>query len=80
MKNSNGVVEEEAQGVDSVVKPVTIDMVRGFLKRDLSACIFMLDAVYRDQDILELLAQVMHGKYLNSKHVQELNKDLNKKP
>lgn len=80
MKNSNGVVQDEALGAESDVKPVTIEVVRGFLKRDLSASIHMLDAIYRDQDILELLAQVMHGKYLNAKHVQELNKDLNKKP
>lgn len=68
MKNTNGVLSGTAQGAGPDVTPLTEDKVKEYLKRDLSAVLHMLDAIYRDQDCIDLLAQVMYGKYLNARH------------
>lgn len=76
MKNKNGVVLSGSPGgSDSEIspEPITIAKVEEFLKRDLGSCLHMLDSIYRDQDILKLLAQVMHGKYMNALHKAELS-------
>lgn len=51
-----------------------VNQVREFLKRDLSAAIHMLEAVYRDQDTLNALADYLHGRLMNAKQKHELSK------
>lgn len=72
MNDKNGVVKEAVPGAGSSAV-LTEVQVKDMLKRDLSACVFMLDAIYKDQDIVDLLAQVMHGKYMNARHKAELD-------
>lgn len=67
--NNNG---KEAQGAElpTLTQP---DIVR-WLKRDLPTAINCLDAIYSDPDMLDALATFMHGRYMNSKHKEELKK------
>jgi len=72
-KTKNG---KAAQGAESPEekKPLDIGQVREFVKRDLAACINMLDAIYRDQATTEMLSDILYGRYLNAKHKDELEK------
>lgn len=70
-KTKNGQAAPGAE-TEKTEKTITIEEVREFIKRDLNACINMLDAIYRDQATLEMLADVLHGRYMNAKHKQEL--------
>lgn len=61
-------------------KVLTLNDVQNLLKRDLHACLLMLQAVHDDQDVLNVLAGVLHGKYLNSRHKAELEMQTEIKP
>lgn len=65
---------------DKAEKVLTLVDVQNLLKRDLHACLLMLSAVHDDQDVVNVLAGVLHGKYLNSRHKAELEKQTEIKP
>lgn len=81
MKDKNGVLSE-AQGAEDKKekrKVLTLDEVRKMVKRDLPTVIAFLNAV-SDPDVQEQVAVFLHGKYLNSLHKEELDKQLEIKP
>jgi len=67
-------VADAPQGGDQAKKVLSLSDVKGLLKRDLPACINMLVAIHDDQDTLDALAVVLHGKYLNKIHKEDLEK------
>lgn len=73
MKNSKASVKEPAKG-GAPSKVLTSKEVEQMVKRDLNACLLMLQSVYEDQDVLTALALVLHGKYMNARHKEELAK------
>lgn len=79
MKSKNGVPEPPKAGGQEK-KPLTVSDVEGLLKRDLHACLLMLQALRDDQDVLSSLAVVLHGKYMNKLHKDELDKQLEIQP
>lgn len=72
MNKKNDVLTEAVPGTSSVPE-ISHVQVKEFLKKDLAACLNMLEAIYRDEDMLDLLATVMLGKFQNAKHLKELN-------
>lgn len=72
MNKQNVVSETVSQGDSDKKKPLTVGEVEVLLKRDLSACLLMLQAVHDDVDVLRGLANFIHGKYLNQLHQKEL--------
>lgn len=76
MSSKNGVAES-APGVEQQKKAMTVEDVERALKHDLPVCINMLCAIHDDQDALRILAQVLHGKFMNHKHLEELKKQQN---
>lgn len=70
-KYKNGVKSElgsEAQ----TKRIVTLQDAQTWLKRDLQICIACLDAIYKDPNTLNALAEFLHGRYLNNLHQEEL--------
>lgn len=55
-------------------KVFTAKEVREFVKRDCNAALLLLDAIYRDPNTLDAVADYLHGRYMNSKHKEELSK------
>lgn len=55
-------------------KVFTTTEVRDFVKRDINAAIMCLDAIYKDPNTLDALADYLHGRYMNAKHSEELAK------
>lgn len=55
-------------------KVFTLDEVKVFVKRDVQAALLLLDAIYRDQNTCDMVAEYLHGRYMNSKHKDELLK------
>lgn len=55
-------------------KPLSLEQVREYVKRDLASTINLLDAIYKDQNTVEMLSDVLFGRYLNAKHKEELDK------
>lgn len=68
--NKNG---QSAQGAASP-KPLTEGEVKEFVKKDIATAINLLDAVYRDQDTLDMLSTYLYGRFMNAKHKEELAK------
>lgn len=63
----------EAQGVDTehveeAKKQVTVETTKEWLKKDLGIAITCLNAMYTDPDLLENLAEFLHGRWMNAKH------------
>lgn len=52
----------------------TLEQVREMIKKDTQTAILMLEAIYRDQNTLEAIADYLHGRYMNTKHKEELDK------
>jgi len=73
MNTKNNGVADKALGADPQ-KVLTIEDVKKMLQRDMSAMIHMMDAIYKDQDVFNALATHLHGKYLNAKHQEELER------
>lgn len=75
VKVSNGQGPEltKEQFIEAVGR-TTVEDVRTFLKKDLSTCIHMLDAIYRDVNTFNALADYLHGRLMNAKHQEELKK------
>lgn len=80
MKNQK--VSSSAQGVDEFSGPeevpdlansLTREQVHEFLKKDLQVAINCLDAIYRDQDLLNAMTDFMFGRFKNAKHKEALN-------
>lgn len=64
---------QSAQGAESP-KTLTENEVKKFLKRDIASCINLMDAIYQDEGTLDSLASFLYGRYMNSKHKEELEK------
>lgn len=71
--NTNGKVSE-AQGAETqeLPKVPTIQEVRNFLKKDLGMCITMLDAIYKDPNTLNSLADFLHGRFINQREAEAI--------
>lgn len=54
------------------VPPVT--KVRELVKKDLSVCLNLLEAIYRDENTLNAVADYLHGRMVNEKNRQEIKK------
>lgn len=80
MKKQEDGVSSKAQGATDGKKVLDLPQVQSLLKRDLHACLLMLQAIHDDQDALDGLALILHGKYLNSLHKAELDKQLEIQP
>lgn len=65
---------KSAQGAENTPKNLSIEDVRGYVKKDLGVCIHMLDAIYKDQATVDMVADILYGRYLNAKHKEELEK------
>jgi len=74
MNSKNGVPESPKVGEQEKEKPLTLEKVKGFLKKDLHACILLLQACHDDQDVYDALATAVHGKYMNRLHQEELKR------
>lgn len=59
---------EAAQGAPS---EITQQAVKQYLVKDLSIAISCLNAIQSDPDLLEHLAQFMHGRFVNAKHAEQ---------
>jgi len=70
----NGHKVSEALGADPQRKAVTIQEVRGYVRKDLQTAIMLLDAIYKDQPTCDALADYLHGRFLNHLHQEELKK------
>lgn len=68
--NKNG---QSAQGAESP-KPITESEVKEFVKRDIATAINLLDAIYKDQDTINMLSAYLYGRFMNAKHKEELAK------
>lgn len=76
-KVSSSVPGTEDFDSEEIVKgAVTREMVHDFLKKDLMCAINCLDAVYRDQDLLNSMVDFMYGRYQNAKHKESLLPDV----
>jgi len=71
MNNQNGKVAE-ALGAEATKKVFTPDEVRTLVKRDVHTAILLLDAIYRDPNTLDAVADYLYGRYQNAKHKEEL--------
>lgn len=79
MSKTNGV-SSEALGAEEKSKVLALKDVKTFLRKDVNACINMLQAIHDDPDAFDALAVVLHGKYMNRLHKIELDKQLEIKP
>lgn len=68
------IFEDSGIESDLVKSTVTREMVHEFLKKDLQCAINCLDAIYRDQDLLQTMVDFMYGRFTNARHKQELSK------
>lgn len=73
MNTKNGVPESPKVG-DQEKKTLGLKDVQELLKRDMGACILMLQAIHDDPDVMDSLAVVLHGKYMNRLHKADLEK------
>jgi len=64
---------KEVPGTDTP-KPLSLEEVRRFVKHDVSSMMHLLDAIYRDQATMDMIADILYGRYLNAKHKDELEK------
>lgn len=55
-------------------KELTVAAVKEMLKVDLVTCLLMLQGIHDDPDTLDSLAVTLHGKYMNQRHKEELEK------
>lgn len=55
-------------------KDLTVEDVQNLLKKDLHVAMLCLQSIHDDVDALNMLAMVLHGKYMNRLHQQELAK------
>lgn len=62
-----------AQGAEAP-KPLTQQQVTEFVKNDLAVCINLLDAIYRDQPTIDMIGEILYGRYMNAMHKEELSK------
>lgn len=67
-KKSNGV--ESPQGT---IKPVSLEQVRQWVKRDCNNALLLLEAIYRDPNTLDAVSEYLHGRHMNAVHKQELD-------
>lgn len=76
MKNSEKPVSPPVKdGKGTPESPaLTLDAVRKMLKIDLNCCLLMLQGMHDDPDTFEALAIHIHGKYMNQRHKEELEK------
>lgn len=60
----------------------TQKQIKEWLKRDLQMSIHVLDAIYTDQDLLEMVSAHMYGRMMNYRHKEELKNqgELNLQP
>lgn len=72
-QNGQGPVYTKEDFVKAI-EVTSLPQVREFLKRDLSTAIHMLDAVYRDANTLNALADYLYGRLQNLKNQEELKK------
>lgn len=69
-KQTNGA---PAQGAVAP-KPLTQSQVTEYVKKDLAVCINLLDAIYRDQPTIDMIGEILFGRYMNAMHKEELAK------
>lgn len=79
MIKTNGSVSE-APGAEVKKKPPSVADVKEFAKRDLNSAVMLLDAIYRDDALLEAIAVLLHGRYLNHLHKKELESQVEINP
>lgn len=65
-----------SQGESQPKATFTLEEVKTFVKRDVNSAILLLDAIYRDPNTLDAVAEYLHGRYMNAKHKEELSKQL----
>jgi len=59
--NTNGQAPQGA-----AYQEVTQEGIRIFLERDITVACSCLNAIQNDQDLLDMIAQFMYGRYVNS--------------
>lgn len=65
MKNQNVSSADPTPGVGAAI---TVDLVREYLKRDLSVAISCLNAIHSDPDLMESMAVFMAGRWQNDQN------------
>lgn len=77
MGKNNGVLNESPPRVEDS-KVLTIQDVKKMVTRDLSVVSAFISAL-ADPDVADVIATHLHGKYLNAKHKEELEKQVDLK-
>lgn len=70
--NNNGQVSEVLGTEAPGQKVPTLKEVQTFLKKDLGMAISLLDAIYRDTNTMNNLAEFLYGRYLNAKEQEAI--------
>jgi len=71
-------IAPEVLGTDEQKTPesakFSLDEVRKMVKNDMQCAILLLDAIYRDQPTMDMLADYIYGRFQNAKHKEDLAK------
>lgn len=62
------------QGAAAEPTDISVNTITEYLKKDLSIAISCLNAIQSDPDLINHLAQFMHGRFINAKHAEENQK------
>lgn len=73
MNTKNNGVEDAPKVAESSKKILTIQDVKKMVDRDLQVVSAFLQAI-QDPDVANAVSTFLHGKYLNARHREELDK------
>lgn len=79
MKKQESVAESPQGGDEANRKTLTAADIKRMVERDLPTCIKFLESLYHP-DVVDQVVTVLHGQYMNHKHKQELEAQLEIKP
>lgn len=67
--------DKKANGVETPkgrLKPVSLEQVKQWVKRDCNNALLLLEAIYRDPNTLDAVSEYLHGRHMNAVHKEEL--------
>lgn len=59
------IIQKDAQALGAAVPPITPELVKEYLRKDLSVAISCLNAIQSDPDLMDSLAHFMAGRWNN---------------
>lgn len=75
MNTKNNGVEDAPKVAESSQKLLTIQDVKKMVDRDLQVVTAFLQAI-QDPDVANAVSTFLHGKYMNARHREELDKQV----